>query len=106
MSEEITKGHRIGIAVAAIEYNEGGNTLWVQGYGGTVLRIKTDGKITSSACANSPSVSHADLDVSGDIHICLGQDHAEDVAPSPAATLRKMGLKVKKPRPVSSDVSG
>ncbi len=104
--KEHERGDRIVIAVACIEFNEGGNTLWVQGYGGTVLRIKTDGKITSSACASGPSVSHFDLAVSGDIRICLGQDHAERSALSPATVLRRMGLKPRKLKAAPSGVTG
>lgn len=67
------------IPAVAIEFNEGGNTLWVHGLGGTVLRIKTlDGKITTTACKNSPT-SHADLVVTGDIEFCLGPDEGKDV---------------------------
>jgi len=48
------------IPAAAIEFNEGGNTLWVHGpEGGTILRLKFSGKITSKVCKASP-VPHAD----------------------------------------------
>ena len=61
---------RVTIPVACIEYEEGGNTLWVQGpEGATVLRIKTMGKITSTRCQTSP-VPHADVIVREDIVVC------------------------------------
>jgi hypothetical protein len=64
---------RITIPVAAIEFDEDGHTLWVQALGGTVLRIKTHGKITTEQCTSNP-VSHADIVVEGDINICLSDD--------------------------------
>lgn len=64
---------RITIPVAAIEFDEHGNTLWVQALGGTVLRIKTRGKIITEQCTNNP-VSHADVIVEEDITICLSGD--------------------------------
>ena len=61
------------IEVAQIEFNEGGNTLWIHTKNGsTALRIKCTGKITSEACQNSP-FSHGDIFVEGDIHLCLGK---------------------------------
>lgn len=68
---------RISIKVEAIEFEEGGNTLWVQGLGGTVLRIKTiGGQIKTETCTTNP-VSHADLMTKGDVVFCLGQDHED-----------------------------
>ena len=64
---------RITIPVAAIEFDEHGNTLWVQAPGGTVLRIKTRGRITTEECTSNP-VSHADIVVEGNINICLAHD--------------------------------
>ncbi len=59
------------IPVLALEFQEGGDTLWVHGLGGTVLRIKTmGGKITSKRCELSP-VSHADIMIKGDVEICV-----------------------------------
>jgi hypothetical protein len=61
------------IPVLAIEFREGGNTLWIHGQGGTVLRLKTlDGTITSTACA-SP-VSHGDAIIKGSLKICLANE--------------------------------
>ena len=65
---------RVIVSVLALEFQEGGNTIWIQGsQGGTTLRIKTMGKVTSSRCETSP-VSHGDIVVQEDIHICIGAD--------------------------------
>lgn len=70
-------GERILIEVAGLEFVEGGNTLWVHGTtGGTVLRIRCSGKITVKPhCTNS--VAHADMQVVGDIEICLPDGEGE-----------------------------
>lgn len=61
---------RITIKVAAIEFDEGGHTMWVQSKEGTVLRIKCTGKITTNTeCENT--CSHSDMIVQGDINVCL-----------------------------------
>lgn len=65
---------RYCIDVLCIEFDEGQRTLWVQGKAGTVLRIKTTGKITAKSCNEATSGSHADVMVSGDISICVGND--------------------------------
>ncbi len=59
------------IKAAQIEFNEGGNTIWVHGpEGATILRIKSTGKIkVSRECENV--CSHSDMIVEGDIEICL-----------------------------------
>jgi len=64
----------IQIPAAQIEFNEGGNTIWVHSpLGGTILRIKTMGKITVNAeCENI--CSHSDMIVKEDIHVCLSED--------------------------------
>jgi len=62
------------IPVAMLEFVEDGNTLWVHSpQGGTVLRIKTKGKITTRKCP-SGFISHADIMTEDDIEICLGED--------------------------------
>ena len=55
------EGDTVMIPVLAIEFREGGNTLWIHGpQGGTVLRLKTlDGSITSKRCQSSP-IAHGD----------------------------------------------
>lgn len=59
------------VEAAQIEFNEGGNTVWVHApNGATILRIKCSGKITvDNQCINV--VAHSDMLVSGDIHMCL-----------------------------------
>jgi len=50
---------------------EGGNTLWVQGpEGGTILRLKVTGRITSTVCDTSP-IAHADAAIQGDLVMCI-----------------------------------
>lgn len=66
-------GDIINIPVAVLEFRQGGNTLWVHGpEGGTVLRLKTTGKISAEACTTSP-VSHVDVMVDGDVNVCIGK---------------------------------
>jgi hypothetical protein len=73
---------RVIVRVLALEFQEGGNTIWIQGpQGGTTLRIKTMGKVTSSRCDTSP-ISHGDIVVQDDIHICIG---AAEFSPSARA---------------------
>lgn len=66
------KGDTVTIPVLAIEFCEGGNTLWIHGpEGGTVLRLKTlDGAITSKRCQTSP-IAHGDAIIKGDLEICV-----------------------------------
>ncbi len=65
---------RILIEAAAVEFAQGGNTIWVQSpQGGTVLRIKCTGQIITESCQNSP-ISHGDIIVVGDMHICVSTD--------------------------------
>lgn len=66
--------YSVSIPVGAIEFVNGGNTLWVQSpLGGTTLRIKCTGKINIDSCDTSP-LSHCDLIVEGDINFCLSKD--------------------------------
>lgn len=68
------QGERLQIKAAVLEFNVGGNTIWVQSpEGGTIFRIKCSGKITTEQCQNSP-VSHSDIIVEGDIHFCVSKD--------------------------------
>lgn len=62
---------RYHIPVALLEFDEGGNTLWVHSpKGETVLRVKTMGRIVvNEKCTNI--VSHADIVVKDDIQICV-----------------------------------
>jgi hypothetical protein len=73
---EPATGDTVTIPVLAIEFREGGNTLWVHGQSGTVLRLKTpDGTITSKQCQSSP-VSHGDAIIKGSLEICLANEEA------------------------------
>lgn len=69
------KGEIVMIPVIAIEFREGGNTLWIHGpQGGTILRLKTlNGAITSKRCQSSPS-THGDAIIQGDLEICVGAE--------------------------------
>lgn len=54
-----------------IEFHEGQSTIWVHGpEGATILRIKCTGKIVvQKDCENV--CAHSDIEVQGDIHICV-----------------------------------
>lgn len=69
---------RYCIDVLCIEFDERGQTLWVQGKAGTVLRLKTTGRITANHCNETLSGSHTDVMVDGDISICVGNDATEE----------------------------
>jgi hypothetical protein len=65
---------RIVIPVECLEFDEGGNTLWVQGLSGTVLRVKVKGSFRTEACRTNP-VSHLDLEADNqNPTFCLGPD--------------------------------
>lgn len=61
---------RYCIDVLCVEFDEGGNTIWVQGKDGTMLRIKTSGRISVDECKVSPT-AHGDIMATGDIKICV-----------------------------------
>jgi hypothetical protein len=62
---------RVVIPVVEVEFEEGGNTLWIHAADGTTpLRFKATGKITSQVCKNSP-VTHGDAMIDGDLCICI-----------------------------------
>ncbi len=65
------EGNRVTIPVCQIEFDIGGHTIWIQSdKGATVFRIKCSGSIeVGEGCENI--VSHADIMVKGDIHVCL-----------------------------------
>jgi len=63
---------RILLEAVGLEFDEGGNTIWVHGREGTILRIKCSGRITTSRCeAPGP---HADMLVKGDIAFCVPEN--------------------------------
>ena len=73
---------RHSIEVAEIEFEEGGNTIWIHSpLGATTMRIKTKGKITTETCGTSP-VSHCDLIVEEDISFCLSDDAVRTPEPN------------------------
>lgn len=65
---------RISIPVAELEFEEGGNTIWVHSpQGTTVLRLKTSEPIHTAQCKSSPT-SHADAMIDGPMAFCVGED--------------------------------
>ena len=62
---------RVQLEAIGLEFEEGGNTIWIHGTEGTLLRIKCTGRIETKACA--ATVAHADVIVQGDIAFCLPQ---------------------------------
>lgn len=60
---------RIQLEAVGLEFEEHGNTIWVQGAQGTLLRIKCSGHIKVKRC-EAPG-AHADVLVSGDIEFCV-----------------------------------
>ena len=75
---------RIEIPVALLEFDEGGNTLWVHSpEGATVLRVKIAGKFQVTRCDENAFSSHADITMhrdgypgarDGDVTFCLAKD--------------------------------
>lgn len=69
---------RIQLAAVGVEFEENGNTIWVQGTYGTMLRIKCSGQIKVKRC-EAPG-AHADVRLSGDIEFCVpGESRALEV---------------------------
>lgn len=72
---------RVQLEAIGLEFEEGGNTIWIHGPGGTVLRIKCSGRVRVSRC--TAPTPHADVRVMGDITFCVpsdanGNDHGGD----------------------------
>ncbi len=75
---------RVAIPVCLLEFDEGGNTLWVHSStGATVLRVKIVGKFLTSSCGAKAVSSHADITMrrdghpgkhDGDVTFCLAKD--------------------------------
>src|SRR5262245_24617928 len=92
------------IAVAGLEFEDGGNTIWVHGKGGTVLRIKTDGKVTSKACSvELAGYAHADVAAHGDIEICVSVPRTRRRT---ASRGRESGQRDSLPEPRDSHAAG
>jgi hypothetical protein len=68
---------RIQLEAVGLEFNEGGNTIWIHGPGGTLLRVKCTGTITAKSC--SAPIAHADVVVVGDIDFCVPTEHPGEV---------------------------
>ncbi len=64
---------RIQLEAIGLEFDEGGNTIWIHGSQGTILRIKCSGRITTTHCtAPGP---HADVIVQGNILFCVPEEN-------------------------------
>jgi len=65
---------RVSVPVSQLEFDVGGNTIWVHGpQGATVLRIKTRGRITiDEGCENA--CSHCDAIVTENLNFCVTSD--------------------------------
>lgn len=67
---------RVLLQAMGLEFEEGGNTIWIHGSQGTILRIKCSGHILTSICA-APG-PHADVLVQGDINFCVPPEDTVD----------------------------
>jgi hypothetical protein len=72
----VTRGERVMLPALGIELVEGGNTIWVQGKDGTILRIQCTGAIKIKSCATGGG-PHADCRVQGDIEFCIPDEKSE-----------------------------
>ncbi len=79
---------RITVPLLAMEFEEGGNTVWFQGLAGTVFRIKANSPISVKPCDQGLRFagSHGDLFVYSDIEICLGNDAGLELDPDKPLT--------------------
>ena len=66
---------RVQIEAIGLEFEQGGNTVWIHGTDGTLLRIKCSGRVLTKECASI--AAHADVFVQGDITFCLPSDDGE-----------------------------
>jgi hypothetical protein len=69
--------NRIQLEAVGLEFNDGGNTIWIHGPGGTLLRVKCTGTITAKSC--SAPTAHADALVVGNIEFCVPTEQPEAV---------------------------
>jgi len=67
---------RIQLEAVGLEFDEGGNTIWIHGSQGTILRIKCSGRIGVTQC--SAPGPHADVLVEGDIQFCVPASMLDD----------------------------
>lgn len=77
---------RIQLEAVGLEFEENGNTIWVQGANGTLLRIKCTGRIQVKPC--SAPEGHADVIVPGDIDFCI-HTRAPEAAEAPTTVERR-----------------
>ncbi|TAL42823.1 MAG: hypothetical protein EPN91_07550 [Salinibacterium sp.] len=61
---------RVQLEATGLEFEEDGNTIWVHGLRGTILRIQCTGKIRMISC-DAGATPHADVKVHGDIAMCV-----------------------------------
>jgi len=66
---------RVLLEAVGLEFEDGGNTIWIHGPAGTILRVKCSGKITMTTC-EAPA-AHADVMASGDITFCVPRLEAD-----------------------------
>lgn len=66
---------RIQLEAVGLEFNEGGNTIWIHGPHGTILRVKCSGRVTATRC--SAPGPHADVLVEGNITFCVPEEPAQ-----------------------------
>jgi hypothetical protein len=59
---------RVQLEAVGLEFEKDGNTIWVHGSCGTLLRIKCSGRIKVKRCS---APAHADVIVAGDIEFCV-----------------------------------
>ena len=83
---------RIQLEAVGLEFEETGNTIWVQGPNGTLLRIKCTGRIQVKPCT-APG-AHADVMVPGDIAICVAMNEAAQEAAQGATRLGRRAGRV------------
>lgn len=81
-------GGRIQLEAVGLEFEENGNTIWVHGAHGTLLRIKCSGQIRVKSC-EAPG-AHADAIVSGDIEFCVPPGTRAPAAPAVGRRVRSV----------------
>lgn len=92
---------RIILAAYGLEFQENGNTIWVQGPMGTLLRIQCSGQVKVKPC-DAPG-AHADVFVSGDIEICVPVREPAP-APAPGEDARGAGRRIGRAPTVRGDL--
>ena len=83
---------RVILKACGIEFEESGNTIWVQGPQGTLLRIQCSGQIRVRRC-EAPG-AHGDVHVTGDIEICVPASELNPEARAPGPRRERADLRV------------